>query len=174
MNLKITENTRKQGLGPLAGPEPTILILGSLPGDESLRRKEYYGNPKNLFWKVLAAVFMDDVPEGYTSKKKFLATHHVALWDVLASAERDGSLDSHIKREERNDVAGFLQKHPSINTVVLNGGKAARAFRKTVQDCPEAFQGIQILEFTSTSPLSISAGWPLARIIEQWKSLLNV
>ena len=163
----------KHGLAPLLCPDPIVLVLGSLPGDESIRRQEYYGNPRNMFWRVLAAVFEDAVPETYPEKKAFLAQHHVALWDVYASAERQGSLDSNIHNISPNDIAGFLKEHPSIKAIALNGGKSARAFKTVQKDAPAVFNGISIFSFTSTSPLSLSAGWPLERIVQQWKQILT-
>lgn len=89
----------KTGLAPLLCASPRILVLGSLPSDQSISRQEYYGNPKNRFWAVLAGVFGDDVPVGYPAKKAFLARHGVALWDTMASARREGSLDKDIREE---------------------------------------------------------------------------
>ena len=164
---------KKNGLAPLVCPDPVVLVLGSLPGDESIRRQEYYGNPRNMFWKVLAAVFCDDVPVSYPEKKAFLARHHVALWDVFASAEREGSLDANIREISCNDIPAFLKEHLGIKVIVLNGGKAAKAFKKMRKVYPTGFDGIVYYSFTSTSPLSISAGWPLERIVEQWKQILS-
>ena len=164
---------KKNGLAPLFCPDPVVLVLGSLPGDESIRRQEYYGNPRNMFWKVMAAVFEDSVPESYPDKKVFLARHHVALWDVYASAERQGSLDSNIHNISPNDIPGFLIEHPSIKAIALNGGKSARAFKSMRKESAAAFDGVSIFSFTSTSPLSISAGWPLERIVQQWKQILT-
>ena len=160
-----TTTNKKQGLAPLMCPEPRILILGSLPSDESIRQQEYYGNPKNLFWKVLAGVYGSPVPETYPEKKTFLAKHHIALWDVYASAEREGSLDSNIKEPERNDVLGLIRAHPTIQNVVLNGGKAASAFKRLRKLDKQAYYAVNVFEFTSTSPMSASAGWNLERII---------
>jgi len=164
---------KKHGLAPLACPDPVVLVLGSLPGDESIRRQEYYGNPRNMFWMVLAAVFEDSVPESYPDKKAFLARHHVALWDVFASAEREGSLDSNIHEITCNDIPGFLKEHPSIKAIALNGGKAAKAFKKMQKSVNGDFGRIDVFSFTSTSPLSISAGWPPERIAQQWKQILT-
>lgn len=163
----------KHGLAPLLCPDPVVLVLGSLPGDESIRRQEYYGNPRNMFWNVLAAVFEDAVPETYPEKKAFLTRHHVALWDVYASAERRGSLDANIHDITPNDITGFLKEHPGIKAIALNGGKSARAFKTVLKTAPGAFGGISIFSFTSTSPLSLSAGWPLERIVQQWKQILT-
>ena len=164
----------KHGLAPLTCPDPIVLVLGSLPGDESIRRQEYYGNPRNMFWRVLAAVFDDTVPESYPDKRAFLDKHHVALWDVLASAEREGSLDTNIREIACNDIPAFLKEHPTIKAIALNGGKASKTFRQMRKGCHDCFKQVNVFSFTSTSPLSISAGWPLERIVEQWKQILTV
>ena len=164
----------KFGLAPLVCSKPIVLVLGSLPGDESIRRQEYYGNPRNMFWKVLSGVFNDLIPDTYQEKKAFLAKHKVALWDVFASAEREGSLDSSIRKITCNDIPEFLRQYPSIKGVVLNGGKAAKSFTNMQKSLGKSIINVRVYSFTSTSPLSISAGWPLERIIEQWKQILTV
>ena len=164
---------RKFGLAPLLCENPRILILGSLPGDESIRRQEYYGNTRNFFWEVLAGVFGDRVPGSYPEKKALLAKYHIVLWDVCCSAIREGSRDANIREPLPNDIAALLGQHPSIRTVVLNGGKAARDFRHfRIGDSP-AFKGVKVFRLTSTSPTSRSAGWPPERITAQWRAVLN-
>ena len=78
---------RKKGLAPLVGQNPLFLILGSLPSDISIAKQEYYANPTNLFWTVLARVFDSPIPNSYEEKIVFLNQHHVALWDSLHSAD---------------------------------------------------------------------------------------
>lgn len=168
--FNILETNKKQGLAPLLCPEPRILILGSLPSDESIRRQEYYGNPQNRFWKVLSGVYGDEVPETYADKKVFLAEHHIALWDVFESAHREGSLDANIQDPVRNDIFGFIRAYPTIRAVVLNGGKAAAAFRRINKENGSSCD-IDIFEFASTSSMSVTAGWMLERLIEQWKGM---
>lgn len=164
------ETNKKQGLAPLLCPESRILILGSLPSDESIRRQEYYGNPQNRFWKVLSGVYGDEVPETYADKKAFLAEHHIALWDVFESAHREGSLDANIQDPVRNDIFGFIRAYPTIRAVVLNGGKAAAAFRRINKENGSNCD-IDIFEFASTSSMGVTAGWTLERLIEQWKGI---
>ncbi len=168
-----SNNNRKSGLPALVGDNPKILILGSLPSDQSIARQEYYANPRNLFWKVMAGVFDDSVPESYELKKEYIVSRHISLWDVFASAERDGSLDANIREMAYNDIAGFLKEHPSIKVIALNGGKASKAFQKMSKHCLDDFGSVTMLPLTSTSALSLSAGWPLERIIEQWKQILK-
>ena len=167
---------RKSGLLPLCFySDAEILILGSLPSDESIRKQEYYGNPKNYFWDILSIVFGEAIGQDYESKKEFLRRHHIALWDVIAEARREGSLDSNIKDERYNDIESLLEKS-SVKTIVLNGGKAARAFRKYLRENPSVrlYTGkCRILGYTSTSSLSASSGWSEERIANQWKGLLT-
>ena len=73
----------KKGLQPVIGSNPRILILGTLPGDESLRKQEYYGNPRNMFWKVMSGILEEPAPMQYAEKVEYLKRHGIALWDVL-------------------------------------------------------------------------------------------
>lgn len=166
----------KQGLPPLLCENPEILILGSLPGDESIRLQEYYANPRNRFWSIIAGVFEESAGFSYSEKKAFLAKHYIALWDTIAEARREGSLDSNIEEERYNDIAGLMKKCPSINTIVLNGGKSAKAFKEYLKANPskaDFFLNCRILKYASSSALSASAGWSLDCIIEQWKGMLT-
>ena len=86
----------KTGLAPIAGKSSRLLILGSLPGDESIRRQQYYAHPRNHFWPIMAGLLGEELPEDYEKKKAMLLRHGIALWDVLFSAEREGSLDTNI------------------------------------------------------------------------------
>lgn len=83
-----------------------------------------------MFWDVLGLVFEESVPTEYETRIRFLECHNIALWDVFSAAERVGSLDSNIADEEFNDIVGLLEEYPTINTIVLNGGKASKAFKK--------------------------------------------
>jgi double-stranded uracil-DNA glycosylase len=87
----------KNGFPPIICKDARALILGSMPGEESLRRNEYYGNPRNAFWRIMAALFNFDPELSYYEKIKRLKENHIALWDVLKRCERQGSLDTEIK-----------------------------------------------------------------------------
>ena len=119
---------RKHGLPPLAGQDAELLILGSLPGEKSLHMRQYYAHPQNQFWRVMAALLGEPLPDGYDARCAMLLAHRIALWDVVGSAEREGSLDSSIQRPAPNDIAGFLCEHPRVRRIALNGGKAAVLF----------------------------------------------
>ncbi|MDT3356562.1 MAG: DNA-deoxyinosine glycosylase [Bacteroidota bacterium] len=164
------DNDEKHGLAPIIGTAPEILILGSLPSDESIRRQEYYGHPRNRFWPVMAAVLGEEPPTSYEAKKAMLMDHKIAVWDVFASARRHGSLDSAIHDEVPNDIASLLRANPSIRTICLNGGKAATAFHRFCRRNPGAIDlsMYKVHEFASTSQLSISVGWTFERLCKQW------
>lgn len=103
---------------------PRILILGTMPGKESLRLQQYYANRSNRFWKIIAKAADKPLPEDYSKRLKLLDQLHIALWDVYASAERKGSLDSNIKNGEQNDVQSLINSNPSIKKILFNGEKA--------------------------------------------------
>ena len=161
----------KEGLRPVIGTNPRILILGSLPGDESLRKQEYYGNPRNMFWDVMGGILGEKAPVRYPERVEYLKRHGIALWDVLHAAEREGSLDANIKNEEFNDIAGLLAENPSIEVIATNGEKAEKSFRKYLRRNP-SIAGKKIYPCASTSSMSICAGWDLGRLIDQWRRIL--
>lgn len=103
---------------------PRILILGTMPGKESLRLQQYYANRSNRFWKIIAEAAGKPLPEDYSERLKLLEQLHIALWDVYGSAERKGSLDSNIKNGEPNDIQSFIKTNPSIEKILFNGKKA--------------------------------------------------
>ena len=164
---------RKKGLAPLVGQNPVFLILGSLPSDMSIAKQEYYANPTNLFWTVLAGVFDCPIPKSYEEKIDFLNQHHVALWDSLHSADRKGSLDSAIKQGVPNDIAGFIRKYPTVKVIVLNGGRAEKDFRKIIKASGNVFKGIVILPLPSTSSMIRSRGYTPESLTIEWKQILT-
>lgn len=130
MGLGSSEKRIKQSFPPMVGERPEILILGSLPGEESLRRQEYYAKPQNRFWPLMARLTGSPLPQTYAEKRAMLAAHRIALWDVVQEAERKGSADTDIRHAVPNDIPGLLRVCPTIRTVVFNGQKAAALFRK--------------------------------------------
>lgn len=119
----------KIGLAPWIGENPKVLILGSLPGDESIKQQAYYANKRNAFWKIMRALYNNNTE---TDNKKFIISCGIALWDCVHSAIRKGSLDSAIKDDSvvANDIRGLIAKYPTINTIILNGGKAEKFYNK--------------------------------------------
>ena len=105
----------KEGLQPVIGPNPRILILGSLPGDESLRKQEYYGNPRNMFWDVMSGVLGEKAPIRYPERVEYLKRHGIALWDALHVAEREGSLDANINLQEIHPPESFRHQKEDMS-----------------------------------------------------------
>ncbi|KJS87672.1 MAG: DNA glycosylase [Peptococcaceae bacterium BICA1-8] len=126
-----------------------ILILGSIPGKESLRKREYYAHPRNQFWKIIYTLFEVPMDEDYNKKIKFLKGKGFALWDVIDVCYREGSLDSNIKEEKVNDFKSFFTEYPNIKYVFFNGIKAYETFRKEVGF---GFPEIVFKRLLSTSP----------------------
>lgn len=125
---------RKTGFPPVLPDKPRILILGSMPGEESLRQQQYYAHPRNAFWPIMGALFGAGPELDYAQRTERLRAAGAALWDVLKHCEREGSLDTRIRAasEVPNDIAPLLIRCETICRVFFNGGKAAAAFRKHV------------------------------------------
>ena len=120
------------GFPPISSPSSRVLILGSLPGRLSLERGEYYANPQNAFWKIIAAR-VPDLPADYAGRVGVLVELRVALWDVLAAATRSGSLDADIADDAiPNNFRAFFHAHPEIRLIGFNGGTAAKLYRRHV------------------------------------------
>lgn len=137
----------------LAGSAPKILVLGSIPGITSLNAQQYYAHPRNAFWKIMSRYFGFDETAAYSQRLESLLNRHIALWDVLGQAERQGSLDSAIVSASQvvNPIDEFARAHSSLKAVFLNGGKAATSFKKAFA-ASNAFDGLGIVALPSTSP----------------------
>lgn len=161
-----------QGFPPIARRDARVLIVGSLPGQESLRRRQYYAQPRNAFWPIMGALCGAGPQLPYRSRARQLAASGVALWDVCATAYRAGSLDASIVAGSVvvNDFAAFLAAHPRIRLVCFNGRTAAALWRRhVVPALPPGVHGLATLELPSTSPAH--AALPLAAKLERWHAL---
>ena len=163
----------KHGFPPIFDPSARVLILGSLPGDESLRRGQYYGHPQNQFWKLLGAVFGRNLPHlEYERKCAFLLRKRIALWDVLKAAERRGSLDTAIRKERPNDLPALFGELPGLRAVGCNGGKAHRSFCRHfgvwLNEFPDE---ISLCRLPSSSPAY--AAMPLEAKVRRWRQFLD-
>lgn len=138
---------------PIADVSARILILGSMPGIESLRIGQYYAHPRNAFWRIMGelAGVSPDMP--YAARTRRLKKAGIALWDVLAACTREGSLDAAIDERSiiANDLVSFLAQHPRIRHVFFNGATAERCFRLHVQPALEA-GALKLARLPSTSP----------------------
>ncbi len=115
---------------PIIDDRSECLILGSLPSVISLKERHYYANPHNQFWEILYSVFGEEMPTDFGERYRFLLRHHLALWDVVKSADRKGSLDSSIRSVVPNDIPGLLAEHPEIRKIILSGAASERYFMK--------------------------------------------
>ena len=158
-----------KSFAPIADEDSRILILGSMPGIKSLEQQEYYAHPQNRFWRLLALLLQENVPQDYPAKQALLHKHHLALWDTLGYCERDGSLDSNIKNEAPNAVVELAGELPHLQAVVCNGGKAGAAFKKYfAKKMPER---VQVFYLPSTSPAN--ARLCLEDLAEHWQVILQ-
>ncbi|MCA8961661.1 MAG: DNA-deoxyinosine glycosylase [Planctomycetes bacterium] len=123
-----------QGFPPIVGAEPTRLILGSMPGVASLEADQYYAKRGNAFWRIIEALFEIPTALPYAERCERLTARGVALWDVIAQCEREGSLDGNIVEASivPNDFQRFLDDHPTIIRIHFNGGKAEESYRRHV------------------------------------------
>ncbi|UAL11914.1 DNA-deoxyinosine glycosylase [Caulobacter segnis] len=119
--------TRKAGFPPVVDANTRVLILGSLPGEASLAVQQYYGNPRNAFWRLMEGVLgVALVALNYEARLTALLAHGVGLWDVIAEAERPGSLDAAIRDPAANDLLALVETLPALRVVAFNGGTAAK------------------------------------------------
>ena len=157
---------------PVETPKSRVLILGTMPGVESLRRQEYYAFKHNAFWPIMDELLGFDARLSYEDRCDRLRAGNIALWDVLKSCRREGSLDSGIRDEMPNDFAGFFRKHPDIHTVFFNGGGAERLFKKHVRSTlSEDIQTLTFHRLPSTSPAN--ARLRFEQKLEQWRIVLK-
>ncbi|MFH1321812.1 MAG: DNA-deoxyinosine glycosylase [Bacteroidota bacterium] len=135
---------------PIVNERSKVLILGSMPGKDSLNKKEYYGNKRNMFWNLMFGILKAGQTENYEEKKMMLLNNNIALWDVLASCDRVGSQDKNIKNAAVNDFGAFYRKYSNISVVFFNGKNAYKYYQKLV-----GFNNKRIFKsLPSTSPLN--------------------
>ncbi|HEX5051676.1 MAG TPA: DNA-deoxyinosine glycosylase [Planctomycetota bacterium] len=158
---------------PIAAADARVLILGSMPGVRSLRERQYYAHPQNAFWSILGAVCGFSPSLAYRERTRLLVEHGIALWDVLHSCERPGSLDSSIVAASRraNDFASFFRRHPDIAVVLCNGGTAFSLYGRTVVPAlPGPFAELPCVRMPSTSPAH--AGLRPPQKLAAWREVL--
>ena len=138
-----------------------------MPSIKSLTEHQYYGHPQNRFWKILQNIYEEEC-SSYQDKIQLLHKHHIALWDVIAACERQGSLDSNITSEECNDITSFLKTYPTIEKIILNGKKAGALYKKT----SGKMNSTPYVVLPSTSPAN--ASFSLSELTELWRKELIV
>ncbi len=164
--------TRVRGFAPIADARATVLILGSMPGQASLRAGQYYAHPHNAFWRILGALVGAEPALPYDARVRALRAARMALWDVIASCARGTSLDADIEDGSLvpNDFAAFFAQHPKITRVYFNGTKAGECYRRRVlPGLPRA--ALTYRRLPSTSPAN--ASWSYARKLAAWRAIVQ-
>jgi len=156
-----------RSFAPVIDERSETLVLGTIPGPESLRRRQYYANANNQFWSIIYKVFGESATDSdYESKTRFLLENKIALWDVFRSAYRLGAMDSDIKNPESNDIPGLISAHPQIKRILLAGRTAEKAFRKHFPD-------VDVEAVYVPSASSAYAKKSIDDKINDWKRALN-
>ena len=166
--LEMTGEMEKQCLEPWVGESPYVLILGTLPSDVSIKSQAYYQNKShNSFYKIMEHLFPRS--EGQ-SDIDFITSNHIALWDCMKKANRKGNLDANIKDDIPNDVKRFLQIHPTITTIVLNGGLANIKFHRyfAVSDFSERIKVISLISSSN------AASKKFEEKLEEWRIIKDI
>lgn len=167
---------------PFIPSNAQVLILGSMPSVKSLEQGFYYAHPQNRFFKIIAVLHTKwraqkvghevapSVLSTVAERQTALSDLGIALYDVVASCEREGSLDSKIKHYDYADIWGLLQQHPSIKTVITNGGFAKTHFTKSTLKPHQAELNFDFVALPSTSP---AHAVPFATILGQYEQVLG-
>ena len=151
---------------PVYDADSKVLILGTLPSVKSRENHFYYGHKQNRFWKVVADLCGEPVPETIEEKKAMLLAHHIAIWDVIQSCDIKGSSDASIKNVVPAHIERIADATP-IEIVVCNGGTAGRLYKRYLQDRT----GLPAIVLPSTSPAN--AAWRLERLVERWSEAVD-
>lgn len=161
--------TTLEALAPVVSDKTRVLVLGSFPGVASLKAQQYYGHPQNGFWRILQAIWprdpMDLGQSSYQRRSAWLLAKGLGLWDVYASCEREGSLDSHIQNAVLNDFSLVRQLCPQLQAIAHNGGESFRHSKHT------AALGLPVHRLPSTSPAN--AAWSFERKLSAWRDLFR-
>ena len=159
---------RKRAFDPVVDAKTRLLILGSLPGDASLKAAQYYAHPQNAFWRLVGGVIAQDlVVLPYVERLDALKAAGIGLWDVIATARRPGSLDGAIRDAEAADLRGLAASLPSLRAVAFNGATSARIGRRSLDSAP----GLALIDLPSSSPAYTrpfaekAAAWAVLRAI---------
>lgn len=154
-----------KGFDPIVYDNPKYLILGSLPSVRSLERNEYYGHPQNRFWKVLSVIYDEDIST-YENKKLLLKKHHIALWDTIGEAEREGSSDLKITNPIPNDIVELIAQYSTIEMILCTGTLSYTL-------CQKYFGCINIPIVKLPSPSPANAACSLDRLVAEYQKYLK-
>ena len=164
---------RVRSFPPIEDGRARVLVLGSMPGAASLAAGRYYAHPRNLFWPILCDLLGADPALPYAARTRLLKANGIALWDVLESCVREGSLDSSIEDSTAaaNDFASFYREHPRISQVFFNGAKAESAYRRHVRAAVRETGRPRIyVRLPSTSPAHAALSFAQKR--DAWRAVM--
>lgn len=162
------------GFLPIESSDAKILILGSMPSEASLNSNQYYAHPRNSFWYIIESLFAKEHDLSYQHRKELLVKNKIALWDVVQSCQRPGSLDSAIEQDSIviNRFGEFYDRHPMIEIIFFNGSKAETEYKKRVlPELAENYAGLASRRLPSTSPAM--ATLRRQQKLKRWKILTN-
>lgn len=152
---------------PIIDATSRVLVLGSMPGVQSIIEQRYYANPHNQFWRIIYSLFMTPLDLDYDTRIQFIRKKGIALWDVIETCQRKGSLDSNIENEIVNDFESLFNNYPNLKLVAFNGTKAFETYRKWV-----GFELAQVdyKQLPSTSPANTIK---FEEKLKQWEVILD-
>ena len=159
---------RLTGLPPIVSSNTRLLVLGSFPGAASLARQQYYAHPQNQFWKILQAIWPSSprltCVSSYENRSEWLLDRGLGVWDVYASCERQGSLDTAIRNAQVNDFASLVRRCPQLKAIAHNGGESFKHAKHS------AALGLPVYKLPSTSPAN--ASWSFERKLTAWREVV--
>ncbi|HYD81279.1 MAG TPA: DNA-deoxyinosine glycosylase [Paucimonas sp.] len=159
----------KRSFAPVVDPRVRLLVLGSLPGELSLAHGRYYANPQNQFWRLMGGVIGRDLSGmDYPARLQTLLRHRIGLWDVVAEAHREGSLDGNIRAHTGNDLVALAGELPALEAIAFNGGTAARLGMRQLGVHAERYA---VFRLPSSSPAYTR---PFAEKLAAWEALREV
>lgn len=158
----------KQGLLPIIGSAPTVLILGSFPSARARAEEAYYANPQNHFWPIIEELFGIRRTLPYPERARLLADRQIALWDMVDSCHQEGSMDSTIQEPALHDIRSFLMAHSTIRLVVTNGRTAERFLKRSLGTAGPP-PGVTVISLPSTSPAN--AREPFQKKVQRWQMI---
>ncbi|GBF29855.1 hypothetical protein MnTg03_01431 [bacterium MnTg03] len=158
---------------PIVGRDPHIVILGSMPGVISLQAVQYYANPRNAFWAIIAELFGIDMDCSYASRVRQISQLPLILWDTLKACHRQGSLDSKIlgQQIEANNITGLVEQHSSLRVIAFNGATSAKFFNQLEKHRLPANHRLALIKLPSTSPAN--AAMNFEQKLAAWRKLLD-
>ena len=158
---------------PIVGRNPRVIILGSMPGVVSLQAMQYYANPRNAFWAIIAELFGIDIECSYESRIRQVSQLPLILWDTLKACHRQGSLDAKILRQhiEANNIAGLVEQHTGLRVIAFNGAASEKYFYQLEKHRLPVDHRLELIKLPSTSPAN--AAMNFQHKLVAWRQLLK-